>query len=149
MKMKRLKEIINRQVIDYFIWGVSTTLVNLVLYTLLCLIVDYRIANFIAIIVCKIYAYVVNKYFVFRSRCGNMKELFQEVSRYVLSRGFTGLVDYVGVLILVEVAGIHKLASKYFITVLVMFLNYILGKYAVFRRTVITGSLLKGEKKDE
>lgn len=134
MKMKRFKEIINRQVIDYFIWGVSTTLVNLVLYTLLCLIVDYRIANFIAIIVCKIYAYVVNKYFVFRSRCSNMKELFQEVSRYVLSRGLTGLVDYVGVLILVEVAGIHKLVSKYAITVLVMILNYILGKYAVFKK---------------
>ncbi len=132
--MKRLKDIINKQVIDYLIWGGSTTLVNLVLYTLLCMIVDYRIANLIAIIVCKIYAYIVNKFFVFCSRCSDMRELLQEVFRYVLSRGFTGIVDYVGVLVLVEVVDVHKLVSKYAITVLVMVLNYILGKYAVFKK---------------
>ncbi len=132
--MKRLKDIINKQVIDYLIWGGSTTLVNLVLYTLLCMIVDYRIANLIAIIVCKIYAYIVNKFFVFCSRCSDMRELLREVFRYVLSRGFTGIVDYVGVLVLVEVVDVHKLVSKYAITVLVMVLNYILGKYAVFKK---------------
>ena len=132
--MKRLKDIINKQVIDYLIWGGSTTLVNLVLYTLLCMIVDYRIANLIAIIVCKIYAYIVNKFFVFCSRCSDMRELLQEVFRYVLSRGFTGIVDYVGVLVLVEAVDVHKLVSKYAITVLVMVLNYILGKYAVFKK---------------
>ena len=132
--MKKLKDIINRQVIDYFIWGVSTTLVNIVLYTLLCKVIDYRIANLIAIVVCKIYAYVVNKLFVFHSKCQNFKELFMEISRYILSRGFTGVIDYIGVIILVEFAGINKLVSKYSITVLVMVLNYILGKHAVFKK---------------
>lgn len=132
--MKRFKKIINRQVIDYFIWGISTTLVNIVLYTLLCMITDYRIANLAAIIVCKIYAYVVNKLFVFHSKCKNIKELLLEISRYVLSRGFTGVIDYIGVIFLVEFIEVNKLVSKYSITVLVMILNYLFGKHAVFRK---------------
>lgn len=132
--MKEIRKKASRQMIDYFLWGISTTVVNIILYGLFCMIMDYRIANMVAIIVCKIYAYMVNKIFVFQTRCSNFRELLLEVLRYVMLRGYTGIIDYLGVIILVEFIGANKWISKYLITGFVMILNYLFGRYIIFRK---------------
>ena len=38
------------------------------------------------------------------------------------------LIDYFGLIILVDVFSLHTLGSKIFITVLVIIINYVLGK---------------------
>ena len=132
--VKIFKKLNNRQVINYFIWGISTTVVNIGLFTMLCTTMDYHKANLIAIIACKVYAYVVNKLFVFCSRCKDMGAFIHEIFRYLISRGFTGVLDYLGVIILVEYFNVNKIISKYLIMITVMILNFLLGKYAVFRK---------------
>lgn len=122
-----------RELIVYGLVGVTTTLVNLgAYYGLLALGVDYALANLVAIVSAKVYAYFGNKFFVFRSRCATWGELVGELVRYVLARGFTGLVDFFGLIVAVEYLGADERFSKLVLQVVVIVLNFVLGKFAVF-----------------
>lgn len=129
-KKKSLKRIIR-----YGCGGVATTLLNIFLYQFFLLFLDYRISNIISIVLSKIFAYTVNKHFVFHSKCRNMRELLSEIFRFIVMRGATGLIDYFGLIAAVEIFGMNKIWSKYLIQLIVIILNYILGKKAVFITT--------------
>lgn len=122
-----------KELIVYGIFGVLTTAVNILVYQLLLIsAVDYRIGNLIALIASKLFAYVVNKHFVFHSKCSNLKELLNEIVRFIAARGFSGLIDYFGLIFAVEFLGFNRVYSKYMLQFIVIVLNYVLGKKAVF-----------------
>ena len=122
------------ELIRYGITGLTTTIVNLVIYhALLLLGVDYRISNLIALVGAKLYGYIANKLFVFRTHCEGKKEIFKEILRFFFARSITWVVDYFGLIIAVEVMGFDRLVSKYVLQVFVIAINYILGKHMVFR----------------
>lgn len=124
-----------KEFIIYGIVGVTTTLVNIAIYQVLLFFkCHYTVANLIAIITCKIYGYLANKNIVFKSHCESIKELLKELTKFVFARGFTGLVDYFGLILCVEVFNADKVISKYVIQVIVIILNYVLGKYLVFKK---------------
>lgn len=130
-----LGRLVNRETLSYLFWGVVTTLLNIGLFQLLLFFgLDYRIANVITLVVVKIAAYLCNKIFVFRSRCGSFGALLLEILRYILARGFTMLVDYFGLILLVGVLGLRpEIIGKIITTLVVVILNYFLGKFGVFR----------------
>ncbi len=121
-----------REVLRYVFFGALTTLVNIGIYRLLLPLLDYQISNLIAILSAKLFAYVTNKIFVFRSKCASTKELLGEISRFIAARGFTGLVDYFGLIAAVELFHYDPVYSKYVLQVIVIILNYVLGKKAVY-----------------
>ena len=119
----------------YFVAGVATTVINLGGFHLLnALGIDYRVSNAVALVSCKVFAYVANKYYVFRSRSASASEFFRELWRYVAARGFTGMLDYLLLILFVECFHWDKNLSKYGIQVLVILINYLLGRHVVFRR---------------
>lgn len=122
------------EIIRYGIAGGTTTLVNIGLYQGLALVgINYKAANLIAIATSKVYGYFVNKLFVFKSHCDTKKELFQEMRKYIVARGITGVADYIVLVFMVEVCSLDKVVSKYFVTAIVIILNYVLSKLMVFR----------------
>ncbi len=134
--VKILKKVFSREFITYGVFGVLTTLVNILIFKLLFenLAVAYGIANIVAVLAAKVFAYITNKLFVFRSHCTNLKELFLEIVKYVFARGFTGLIDIFGMFFAVEVLHADEMITKYIIQVIVIILNYILGKKVVFKK---------------
>ena len=123
----------NRELISYVIFGVTTTAVNIIIFQLLYSCgIDYKWANLVALILGKAYAYVTNKLFVFRSHCDGWVELMKEFIRFVAARGVTGLIDYFGMIIAVEVWGLSALVTKYFLQILIIILNYVFSKWNVF-----------------
>lgn len=116
----------------YGVGGVGTMALNIAMYQSLMMIMDYKTANLIAIITSKLAAYVWNKNLVFRSYCKDLAGLGAEFFRFVIARGFTGVIDYFGVILLVEMIGFDKVYSKYALTIIVIIINYVLGKKAVF-----------------
>ena len=84
-------------------------------------------------IVVKLAAYICNKNFVFQSRTGSWIELIKEFGRFVVARGATMLIDYFGLITLVEICSLDKVLSKVFLTVLVIIINYFIGKKHVFK----------------
>lgn len=116
----------------YGFWGIITVLVNFLSYVLLIKIgVSYIIANIISIIVSKTFAYISNKYFVFKN--AENKISLKEVVKFIFARGTSGLVDFFGLIILVSYIKMDEIYGKVIIVIITTIINYILGKYFVFK----------------
>lgn len=123
-----------KEVIRYGFAGVSVTLVNLGIYYILIFVgIDYKWANLVALISSKVYGYIVNKLFVFRSHCKCFREVIKEIGRFFVARGITGLIDYFGLILVVEIIRADKIVSKYLIQIIVILFNYLFGKFGVFK----------------
>ena len=122
------------RILRFLAGGLSTTLLNILLFAALSrLIPSYKTANLIAIVLTKLYAFFINKLFVFRSRRLTPKQQLRELVTYILTRGFTGVVDYFGLALLVSGAGFDPFWSKVFIQGIVILLNYVMGRFIVFK----------------
>ena len=133
---KRKSKIFNQEVILYGVFGVFTTFLSIILFqALIWLGMDYRYSNLITLIVVKLVAYLCNKNFVFRSKTESYLELIKEFFRFLVARGATMVIDYVGLIFMAEVLQANKLISKCFITVLVIIINYLVGKKHVFKES--------------
>lgn len=138
---KRIKELIR-----YGIVGASTTIINLLAYHFFLLFLDYKIANLIALVISKAYGYFANKNIVFHSRTDSFVSFIWEVLRFVFARGITAIVDYFGLILAVDVLGFDKIISKYVLQIVIIALNYVLGKHMVFRQRKGDGKIMGNRK---
>lgn len=135
--MNKIKELIKKykEFISYGFWGGVTTLLHIVLFWILIkLEIKYYIANIITLITIKTLCYFVNKIFVFKSKCKNKKELSKEILKYIFSRLFTMIIDYFGLILLVEVFKINEVIGKVIILIIVVIINYFLCKKYVYKK---------------
>lgn len=136
--MEKIKELIKKfctkEVILYLIFGVLTTLVNLVSFYVLSKLVGWEenLSNFIAIVLAVLFAYVTNKNFVFHSEAKNKKEKFEEFCKFIAGRAVTMVVEFVGCWILFKTA-IPEMISKLAVTVIVVVLNFFISKFFAFK----------------
>lgn len=123
-----------KEVILYVFWGGATVIFGLASYSALKVFIsDYKTANLISIILTKIFAYIVNKIGVFRTK-NTLREDIKEIVRYIIARGSTGIVDWVGQAIMVEGMGINDMTSKIIMVIITTILNYLLCSLKVFRK---------------
>lgn len=135
IEIKRIvNKFVNRETILYGIVGIGTSILNVVLFQIFLLAkLDYRVANVITLIIVKLAAYICNKNLVFRSHTGSFSGLAREFGRFVIARGATMLIDYFGLIFMVEILALPKLVSKCIVTVAVIIINYFVGKKHVFK----------------
>ena len=148
---KLLHAVLNKETVTYVFFGGLTTLVNLVVFKVFDLFFGgkwYLLTNTIAWIAAVAFAFVTNKLFVFRSRCPSRKELILEIGRFIISRGATGLVDYFGLIIAIDVLGLNRVWSKYAVQIVVIILNYLLGKRVVFLNAKSSSSKKQDQRRD-
>ena len=128
-----IQKVLSKEIIRYGISGVLISLVNLGVYTgLVYLGLRYEISNIIALVLSRVAGFALNKYFVFRStREGSF---WREFWGFMAARGLSGLVDYFGVILLVDQLHVNEVLSKGFVMVFVIVLNYFLGKFLVFQQ---------------
>ncbi len=138
--MDKIKELYKKykEIINYLIFGVLTTLVSLVVYYASVLTflnpensVQLQIANILSWIAGVTFAYFTNRKYVFESK---EKNKLKEASKFFLSRVTTLLMDmlimWLGVTILHGNDKIIKLISQ----VVVIVGNYIFSKLFVFKK---------------
>ena len=116
-----LKKLLDKEIVRYVIAGGMTTLVNLVSFMLLRVFTDFSrsAANVVAIMLAIIFAFFVNRFFVFVSDHRNIVVLIREFVSFVGMRLFAMLVEFV---------------SKIIIQVIVLVINYIFSKCFVFKK---------------
>ena len=150
--MDRIKKVLNRETILYIIFGAATTAVNYVVFHLLYNVLwDQRnslVANAGAFAVAVIFAFVVNKMFVFESKSWSAGTLMREVPPFLAARIGSFGIEEAG-LFLAE--GVLKLGGvvaftiggtdldwitlvKIALSFVVGVLNYIFCKLLVFRK---------------
>ena len=127
--------------IRYIIFGILTVIVSWVSYSLLALAgVDYSVSNGLSWLCAVIFAFFVNKYFVFRSMDSRTTTLGAELIEFFASRLFTGAVAIILFPVLMGMGldfvflGVPGLLARGVNTTVEIILNYILSKFVVFRR---------------
>ena len=88
--MDKIKKILNRETVLYIIFGVATTVVNYVVFYLLYNVLWNQshslAANAAAFVAAVIFAFVVNKLFVFESKSWSADTLKREIPSFLAAR---------------------------------------------------------------
>ena len=131
-----MKKLMNNQGIRYIFFGGCTTMVNLVSYWIFrnLIHIDVTKANFFAIALSILFAYVVNKQFVFESRTRGLPALLKEMGQFIGMRLLTMFIEIFGVVMFCCVWDMPDMFAKLVIQVVVLVLNFVFSKLFVFRK---------------
>ena len=156
--MEKIKQLFikYKEIILYFIFGVLTTLVNWVTYWLVEPLLDSAFkgsdfllfsldpavffGNFIAWVAGVAFAFVTNKIWVFESKSWKPSVAFKELWLFVTARLITGVLEWVGVPLLVawgldqKMFGVKGFVAKIIVSVIVIILNYVFSKLIIFKK---------------
>lgn len=126
-----------QEALRYAIGGVGTTLIDFFSYWLFLAIgLNYQVSNIVAMVLTKTSAYLINKFFVFHSKRKSGNELLKEIGLFILTRGLSGVVEHLGLILLVDMVHTGKLFGKAAMIVVITILNYFFGKSIVFKKSV-------------
>lgn len=144
-----MKKLLNKETLLYLIFGVLTTAVNYLVFYLCYDLggIASAIANTIAFIAAVIFAYLVNKIFVFESKSWALAALVPEMLQFLGARVFSFAVEEAGLLISDNLLKLGRytlftygnftidgvLATKLFLAVFVVIINYVFCKW-IFRK---------------
>lgn len=123
----------NKEIIMYLVFGVLTTVVNIVVYYLFSNIIhiNYLFSNAVAWFLSVLFAYVTNRKYVFDSK---NNQIIKEAISFFGSRLATGIMDMVLMWFLVNFNIVNDVVAKVVVNVIVVILNYILSKLVVFKK---------------
>ena len=150
--MEKLKKLLNRETVLYLIFGVLTTVVNYVVFRLIYMAVlggrHSVVANAVAFVAAVIFAFVVNKLFVFESKSWAPSVLKKEIPPFVASRVASFGIEELGLLVSEGLLHLNEVTvltlgataidgvtvAKLALSVIVVILNYVFCKWFVFKK---------------
>lgn len=125
-----------KEQINYIFFGALTTLVNFVSYFL-----SYKKfgisnvpSNIIAWILSVVFAFIVNKLWVFESKSWRKEIAIKEFISFVSVRLFTGIFDTTIMYLGVDILKINEVLVKITSNIIVLITNYIGSKVLIFRK---------------
>ena len=126
-----------KEIVNYLIFGVLTTIVSLLTYYLLVYTIlnpnnpiELQIANIISWITCVTFAYITNRKYVFNSK---NKQIIKEIIKFYSSRLTTLFLDMILMYILVTKLNLNDKIIKIITQILIIIINYILSKIFIFK----------------
>lgn len=127
-------KICGSELIRYLFFGGCTTMFNLGTFSVLRYWggMGRDAANFLSIAASILFAFVVNKWLVFRNDRGRVRVVLLELCRFVGMRAVTMAVEFFGLIFLTEKFIFSDIAGKIIIQIVVIILNYIISKWFVF-----------------
>lgn len=125
-----------KELISYGFWGIATTVVNYAVYFLCTqgLQFNYLLSNVISWVVAVIFAFLVNKVFVFHSNIWKWNTLFDELWKFISARVLSGAMETLALFIFVDLLHFHDGVIKIIVGILVILLNYVISKLLVFKK---------------
>lgn len=151
VKIKTIfKKLVNKETITYIIFGVLTTLVNLLVFKGFDVLFKgryYLLTNTIAWVAAVAFAYITNKLFVFESKSWSFDIIKKEIPSFLGARIASYFVEQAGLwffiellhfdekvfdFIIVKLSG--KITAKLIIGVVVVIINYVLSKFIIFSK---------------
>lgn len=125
----------NRELIEYIIFGVATTIVNIVVFFVFDTVIgiSYLVANFISIVAAILFAYFTNKLFVFKSKSPTWKHALKEFFLFIGLRAASGLFDMLSMWVMVDLIHLDTNLSKILVQFIIVVLNYLFSKLYIFK----------------
>lgn len=130
-----IMELSSNGVVRYIFFGVLSTLVNFGIFHVLHKWMAWSVfsANLTSICCAVLFAYVVNARFVFHSQANTLRDVAQEMVKFVGARMSTLLLELFGVSFLVDTLGSDATVAKIGINVIVLVANYIFSAF-IFKK---------------
>ncbi|MBJ7693868.1 hypothetical protein C6P08_10455 [Weissella confusa] len=123
-----------KALILYGIFGVATTIINVVSYALLLFVgINVQIAVVVSWLLAVIVAYLTNRVWVFNSGAVTKLELLREFISFMLARLATLVVEMVIIWFGVQLLNQDPIVWKIIDNIVVIILNYIISKLIVFK----------------
>ncbi len=124
-----------REMVSYLIFGVLTTVVNIVCFWVLDkgMGVDYKMATVLAWTLAVVFAFFTNKKYVFQSKSSSFRSVLREFGSFIFFRLLSLLLDLACMILLVELLAVDSLLAKIIANVFVVIFNYFASKFVVFR----------------
>lgn len=134
----------HKELLLYLIFGVATTLVNFVIYSLLVkgFSCEMTLGNTIAWCGAVLFAFFTNKVFVFESRSFRLAVLAREFLPFLGARAVSGVVEIFAPTLLYSIGfafdlfGVKGLGVKAIVSIVIILLNYVFSKWIVFKKDV-------------
>ncbi len=130
-----------KEIINYLIFGVLTTVVSIVSYVLFANLlfsektdITVQISNVLSWVCAVIFAYVTNRRYVFNSKAKG-KTLIKEIVNFFLVRFSSLIIDMALMFILFSIMHIDDTISKIIVQFVIVIVNYIFSKFFVFKNT--------------
>ena len=136
-----IKKFLNKETISYLIFGVLTTIINIVVFWFaereLAFIMSEDAAslvgNVIAWVISVAFAFVTNKLFVFESKSMAFKVVMAELTGFVIARLLSLAFDAGFMFVAIVLLGMNSLLAKIISNVFVVIINYVLSKFFIFK----------------
>ena len=136
-----IKKFLNKETISYLIFGVLTTIINIVVFWFaereLAFIMSEDAAslvgNVIAWVISVAFAFVTNKLFVFESKSMAFKVVMAELTGFVIASLLSLAFDEGFMFVAIVLLGMNSLLAKIISNVFVVIINYVLSKFFIFK----------------
>ena len=132
-----IKKFCTKEVILYVVFGVLTTIVNLLVTYILnhfCS-VNGAISSAIGIIVAILLAYFTNRKMVFDSQAEGFKANLKEFGKFILGRAGTMILEEGGEILFNTILKLPLMPVKIVLTILVIILNFFISKFFAFKKS--------------
>lgn len=140
----------HKEPISYAFWCIMTTLVSWTAYAVFAYIVGISgkiatavvalIANILSWVTAVTFSFVANKIRVFESKSWRIGVVMPEILKFYSTRAVVGVVETGLATLMVIVGldvplfGVEGLVSKMIVTPIIIIMNYLCGKFFVFRK---------------
>lgn len=126
----------HKETILYLFFGAFTTLVNIVSYLFFTrfILFNFMVANALAWILAVLFAYVTNKFFVFKSRRVELIFLIKEFFSFISFRLISALIEMIIMYIMIDLFFVNDVIVKVITNIIVIVLNYLFSKMIIFTK---------------
>ncbi len=150
--MTKIKQLLikYKELIVYAVFGVLTTVVNLIVFALFSKLLGnekYLVSNIVAWFAAVSFSYVTNKIWVFESKSWKTRVLLKEIPSFFAARVLTLGIEEAGLYFLVDILSFSdislsvfsfeisgELIAKAVVAVVVVIVNYIFSKLVIFKK---------------
>lgn len=126
----------HKDILSYIIFGICTTLVNIVVYWFCAHILHLFVvvSTVISWVISVLFAYVTNRKYVFHSQKSSYKDIVKEMFSFFSCRFLTGLLDVGFMFVFVDLFHMNDMIIKIVSNIIVIVLNYVASKIFIFKR---------------
>ena len=125
-----------KEAIDYLFWGGVAFVLSMVLFYLFANIMNIyeQIANILSWVICVIFTYLTNRFFVFQSKVKGFGNVLREFKDFVMARVLTLVMENVILFLMIDMLAINNMIAKLVGQFVVIVSNYILSKLWIFKK---------------
>jgi len=126
----------HKEGIDYLFWGGIAFVLSMVLFELFANVMHMyeQIANTLDWIICVIFTYFTNRYFVFQSKAKGAAAVGKEFLGFVTARVTTLIMENVILFVMIDGMAINNRIAKLVGQAVVIISNYIFSKVWIFKK---------------